>query len=260
MGPFFRLSAIIIGLSFLQGCAGTAQYNPTVYPFEMKQELLDQSEIKTVVIAHINLGAPSRKYLEREAPRIDAAVSAYLKENGYKVVPQRQFKQLWNTGVRAFGNPVDPTTGRVNMKTFSQIIQTVRDEMRKSSKIDAFIFTDLLELEVSFGGGMKHTARWDGVAREPSLQGPGQGVTGGFDWSKQAAVASLMVNVFNMDLQRVFLSRGGLDTTDAIDTRSSSTKFVRRRAILENKNHLLEGIQLAFHPLIPMEKYPGVKP
>ena len=192
-----------------------------------------------------------------EEARIDGYVRSYLKENGYKVMPQREFKQHWNNGVRAFGDPVDPTTGKVNMKTFSQIMVSVRDRMSEETALDAFVFTDLVELEVSFSAGLKHIARWDGVSRKPSLQGPGSGVSTDFDWNMQAAVASLQVSIYDMELQRVFVSRGGMDATDAIDTRSSSGRYVRRRNILENEDNVKEGIALALHPFIVMEDWPG---
>ncbi|MFK8051165.1 MAG: hypothetical protein AB8B81_22270, partial [Halioglobus sp.] len=200
---------------------------------------------------------PSRTYLEKVSVRIDGHVSKYLKANGYKVLPQRQFKQHWNTAVRAFGNPVDPTSGKVNMKTFSQIMVNVRDQLKKSSKLDAFVFTDLIERQVAFSGGLKHLARWDGVTRKPSLQGPGNGVSSDFDWNTEASAASLQVSIYNMDLDRVFMSRGGLDATDAIDSRSSSGRYIRRRNMLENENNINEGVALALHPLIVMEAWPG---
>ena len=97
----------------------------------------------------------------------------------------------------------------------------------------------------------------DGVSRKPALQGPGDGVSVGFDWNQLAAVASLQIAIFDTQLQRVFFGRGGLDATEAIDTRSSSGRFTRRRNMLENETHLNEGIQLAFHPLIEMKAWPG---
>lgn len=251
------LFATLLLAMTLTACSGAPTHNPTTFPYQVQQELLDAADIKTVVIAHVNLGTPSRNYLEKHAPRIDAAVSAYLKENGYKVLPQRKFEQHWNTAVRSFGNPVDPTSGKVNMKTFAQIMHTVRDEIAKNNKLDAFIFTDLLEFQVPFSGGLKHLARWDGVTRKPSLQGPGNGVSSDFDWNMQAAVASLQVSIYDMELKAMFSSRGGIDATDAIDTRSSKGRYVRRRNLLESENHISEGIQLAFHPLIVMEDWPG---
>ena len=254
--PFQSLA--LAGLAaLLLACSSTPTYNPTTFPYEINEELAAQGKIKTVVIPHINLGGVSRNYLEKEAPRIDGYVSTYLKENGFKVLPQRQFQQHWNTAVRIYGNPVDPTSGKVNMKAFSQIMQNVRDEMAKESDLDAFVFTDLVEFEVSFSGGLKHLARWDGVSRKPSMQGPGNAVSADFDWNMQAAVASIQVTIFDKDLQRVFLGRGGMDATDAIDSRSSSGRYIRRRNILESRDNVMEGIQLAFHPFIEFEDWPG---
>ncbi len=60
-----------------------------------------------------------------------------------------------------------------------------------------------------------------------------------------------------MELKRLFASRGGMDATEAIDTRSSKGRYVRRRNMLENENHIKEGIELAFHPFIDMKEWPG---
>jgi hypothetical protein len=252
-----RLAAFATLSALLVACAGTPTYNPTTYPFDINQEKLAAEPVKNVVIAHVNLGGYSRNYLEKEAPRIDADVTAYLRENGFKVLSQREFKQHWNAAVRAFGDPVDPTSGKINMKTFAQIMQSVRDQMVKSSDLDAFIFTDLIEMEVSFSGGLKHLARWDGVSRKPSLQGPGSGVSADFDWNMQAAVASIQISIYDTKLQRLFAGRGGMDATEAIDTRSSKGRYIRRRNILENENNVMEGIRLALHPFIVMEDWPG---
>jgi hypothetical protein len=145
----------------------------------------------------------------------------------------------------------------MNQKAFVQSMVAVRDELQENERPDAIVFTDLLEQEVPFSAGLQHIARWHGVSRKPTLQGPGDGVSADFDWSRPARAASLWVNIYNMELNRVFSSIGGLDMTDAIDTRSSSGRFVRRRSILENKANLQEGIELAFHPFIVMKAYPG---
>lgn len=251
------LTAVFPLLATLAACATGPSYNPTVFPFEIERDQIAASPIGTVIIPHVNLGTPSRNYLEDAAPRIDGMVRSYLKEKGYEVLPQRLFRQHWNTAVRAFGDPVDPTTGRVNMRAFTRAMQSVRDRLAEDTDLDAFVFTDLVELEVPFSGGLKHMARWDGVSRRPTLDGPGSGVAGDFDWGRPAAVASLQISIFDMELKRLFASRGGLDATDAIDIRSSSGAFTRRRNILENERYLEEGIRLAFHPFIPWKDWPG---
>lgn len=256
--PRITRSVLLLTLTAaLLACSNTPTFNPTVFPYEINEERMAKDDIKTVVIAHVNLGTVSRSYLNKEAPRIDGIVTTYLKENGFKVLPQRDFTRHWNTAVRAFGNPVDPTSGKVNMKSFVQIMTSVRDEMRETTDLDAFIFTDLVELQTAFSGGLQHIARWDGVARKPSLQGPGSGVSADFDWSKLVSVASLQVSIYDIELQRLFVSRGGLEATEAIDSRSSKGNFVRRRNMLENNVQLMEGIRLAFHPFIPNKDWPG---
>lgn len=252
-----RLAALFAFAVIVAACSGTPTYNPTTFPYQIDQEKLDAQAVKTVVLTHVNLGKPSRNYLKKEAPRIDAKVAAYLKENGFKVLPQREFEQHWRTAVRAYGDPVDPTSGKVNMKTFSLIIHSVRDQMAKTDTIDAFIFTDLVEQKVSFSGGLKHYARWDGVTRTPTMQGPGDGVSMDFDWNMLAAVVSLQVTVYDSNLEPLFSGRGGLDATEAIDSRSSKGRYIRRRSILENDSNVIEGIRLAFYPFIAWEKWPG---
>ena len=73
----------------------------------------------------------------------------------------------------------------------------------------------------------------------------------------QAAVASIQISIYDINLQRLFAGRGGMDATEAIDTRSSKGRYVRRRSILENEDNVMEGIRLAFHPFIDMEDWPG---
>lgn len=243
----------------LLGCSGAPSYNPSVYPFELDQELMASSNIKRVVIAPINLGGPTRSYLEDSEGDVDRAVRDYLDENGFEVISQRRFQQEWKTAVRIYGNPIDPTSGRVNQKTFTLCLVSVRDALQKSDNLDAFIFTDIIEKDITFSGGLKHLARWDGVSRKPTLQGPGDGVSMDFDWNRNAKGASLWVNVYTMELRRVFSSVGGMDATQAIDTRSATGDYVRRRNILENKNFVLEGVEIAFHPFIEMSKYPGIE-
>ncbi|MFV0275698.1 MAG: hypothetical protein ACK5HY_00700 [Parahaliea sp.] len=250
-----RLGGALLVTAGLWACAGGPTYHPSTFQYEIKDA--EAAQVRTVIIPHVNLGAPSRNYLEEATPRIDGLVTSYLKKQGYKVLPQREFRQHWNTAVRAYGNPVDPTSGKVNMKSFVQIMHSVRDQLRETTDLDAFVFTDIVEFEVPFNVGMKHLARWDGVTRRPSLQGPGDGVSSEFDWNMNAAVASLQVSIYDMELQHIFVSRGGLDATDAIDTRSSSGRYVRRRNLLENEEYLMEGIRLAFHPFIPWEDWPG---
>ena len=115
----------------LMGCSGSPTvgggYNATTPSNVFEQALFDQLDSKVVVIANVNLGAPSRNYLKKREAFVDTRVQEYLEDAGYEVRPQREFAQRWNNAILIYGDPIDPTTGRVNQKSFIQIVQAVRD-------------------------------------------------------------------------------------------------------------------------------------
>ena len=198
---------------------------------QIDQAAIDDANIKRVVIADINLGTPSRKYLQKREKDVDLLIAQALTNHGWEVVSSRDFSQRWRNAVSMFGNPVDPTTGRVNNATFSRIVQTVRDQIVESSNIDALIFTDLLEKDVYFAQGVNRVARWDGVSRKPPTQGAGDGVSVNFNWGAPVAATTLRISIFDADLKLIFNGEGGVALNEAVDVRSG-TGFVRRREIL----------------------------
>lgn len=256
----FYSIAVLTCIALINGCAtgsvSGSGYNPTTLTNQIDQAAIDDANIKRVVIADINLGTPSRKYLQKREKDVDLLIAQALTNHGWEVVSSRDFSQRWRNAVSMFGNPVDPTTGRVNNATFSRIIQTVRDQIVESSNIDALIFTDLLEKDVYFAQGVNRVARWDGVSRKPPTQGAGDGVSVNFNWGAPVAATTLRISIFDADLKLIFNGEGGVALNEAVDVRSG-TGFVRRREILGNDNHIKEGIALALHPLVPMSNWPG---
>ena len=250
---------VIWSLALLTACAssvGGSGYNPTTVAGSINQELFDAANVKRVVIANVNLGSPSRRYLQKQEAHVDELLAEDLRRAGYEIVPSREFSQRWTNAVSVYGDPVDPTTGRVNARTFTRIVQTVRDQLVEKGGIDAFLFTDLLEKDVYFNQGVSRIARWDGVARKPVTQGPGSGVSMDFNWGAPVKATSVRVVLFNTDLEILFSGIGGISLNEAVDMRSG-TDFVRRREILGNDNHIKEGLALAMHPLIEMNNWPG---
>ena len=256
---FQRMALItwfVVSLSACGSATVGGGYNATTPTNVFEPALFAQLDNKKVVIASVNLGGPSRNYLTKREAFVDARVQEYLEDAGYEVRPQREFAQRWNNAILIYGDPIDPTTGRVNQKSFIQIVQAVRDQLREQTDIGSIVFTDIIEKDVYYEQGLNRVTRFDGVTRKPAVQGAGSGVTAEFDWSRPVAAATLRVAWFNMNLERLFSGEGGMDVTDAVDTRSG-TAFVRRRDVLENENHIDEGIAIALHPVIPMRNWPG---
>lgn len=249
-----------LAVVLLAACASSGGYNPSVYPFEINRELLQQKAPKRLVIATANVsGEPTRFQLQKAAGRVDEKVKTYLEKHGYQIVPGYIFENAWNQAIRTYGNMYDPTTGRVDPGTWRAVMVTTPKTLQESGAVDAIVFTDLIERDVAHDVGMDHLARWDGVTRKPSMVSAGaQGVPVGFNWGQSIKAASLVITIYSVNMEGLFSSHGGLDTLQAIDTKGEAT-FVRRKNVLDSDGNIEEGIELAFHPFIPMKAYPGNK-
>lgn len=234
------------------------EYNPTVIKYHIDETAVRGKGFTQVMIAPINIGKPSRKFLEKGEKRVDRYIEDYLKAHGYEVVSNRPFDSRWQQAQRKYGQVYDPSTGKFSRYHQSALAETLTQVFADQPNLDAVIFTDLVEREIMFSDGMQHLARWDGVQRKPKFTGTGDSVSSDFSWQQNVAAVSLAINVFDRNLKNVFQSAGGLEVTDALNLRDA--KFVRRNDVLENETQITEGIALAFHPLIEMEDYPGRKP
>jgi len=254
-----RLRLIITTLlaTLLLACS-SMEYNPTAIEYKVDTAVVGDKGFKQVMIAPINIGKPSRKYLDKSEKRIDRQVEDYLKQNGFEVVSNRPFESRWQQAQRKYGQTYDPSTDKFSHYYQSALAETLTQVFEGQPNLDAVIFTDLVEREIMFSDGMQHIARWDGVQRKPKLEGTGEGVSQEFNWQQNVDAVSLIINVFDRKLKNVFQSGAGLDVTQALNLRAE--KFTRRSDVLENDTNVEEGIRIAFHPLIEMDDYPGKKP
>lgn len=251
-----RILILVVFASMLIGCA-TGGDNPTTYAYKIEDAIRADQDGKRLIIAHVNFGKPSRLYLTKYEARVDEILKTYLKKHGYSFVASALFEQAWQDAVRRHGNPFDASTGKLNQKTFQLVVADTIGQLKERNNIDYVMFTDLIEREVQFTSGISHVARWDGVSRKPSLQGPGEGIPAGFNWAAPVEAVSLWVNIFSLDLALQFQGAGGIEVTQALDMKASNPKFVRRRTLLGNRSHIEEGVKLAMHPLVAMKGYPG---
>lgn len=250
---------LLVFTVLVAACSGVS-YNPTVFPYQVDQAKLAAKPVKTVVIASVNSdGRPTPSVLRKPEPKVKALIKRYLAANGYNVAPPHIFENAFQKSQHAFGDYYDPTSGKVDRENWMRVIGSTLHSLRRYPKIDAIIFTDLIQHDVQHSAGMQHYARWWGVTRKPATQGTGAGVPTDFPWTQKIKGASLVVTMYNMDGEPLFTSRGGIDTLHAIDLRRANKGFVRRKKILSSESNIQEGIRLAFHPLIEMKSYPGKK-
>lgn len=251
---------ILITLTLLlTACSGALhQKNPSAYPYKYNQELLNEKPIQKVILASANFGRPTMSHLRKGEKRVKRYVKSYLEDNGYQILPAYLFDNAWKQAIRSYGQPYDPSTGRIDNLTWQRVMISAGQTLRKQTNADAIIFADIIEHDVQHNGGQQHLARFNGVSRKPSLKGAGSaGVPLGFDWYQDVKAASLAVYVYNIDLERVLLNYGGIEMTQSLDTKRSTPAFARRRHILKNEDFIEDAIKIAFHPFIFFEDYPG---
>lgn len=251
MPPLIRIILLCLLAPF------TLADNDTVYPYQVDDSIAAGHDIKTVIIATHNLGKPARQYLDDHEDKIDDYVAKYLKKKGFKILDSRLYSQALSASEAQYGDPFDPSTGKIDMARKQQVLADVFRQLHESTPaLQAIIFTELIDREVYFTTGLKRVTRWDGVTRKPVMQGPGQGVSTDFNWAQPVDAVSIGIYIFSIDGRRLFLGVGGMSLTEAIDTKGTA-RFKRYRSVLNNKSQIREGIEIAFHPFIPMKKYPG---
>lgn len=242
--------------ALLTACSAN-DVNMTTAPYQIDRAVLAQKPIKKVVIATANVsGEPTRYLLQKPAAQVDAKVKQYLEAHGYQVAPSYQFDNAYNQAEKTYGNIYDPTSGRVDPASWRAVMVTTMKALQ-GSDIDAIVFTDVIERDVSHNVGMDHLAQWDGVSRKPGYSNASSSLAAGFDWNKTLKAATLVVTIYTVNLEGVFTGRGGLDTIQVINAKDTPASYVRKKNILSNDDNIDEGIQLAFHPFIKMKNYPG---
>ncbi len=259
-----KILFMLVTLTSLVACGGDSfvkgDYNDTTHIADI-EDRARAPEMKQLILANVNFNKPSRVYMHQFEPKIDQMLVEYMSANGYTFAPAHVFNNAWNTAIRQTGDSYDPTTGRFKTDTHMKAMALTLQHLKDNSDAAGILFTDLLEYQVAYIHGNKRNAKWHGVTRRFDKMGVGNSVPADFDWGKTAAVASLWINIFDLDsMQRVFSGVGGIDGMEAINMKLSEPRFSRNKDLFDDDDHIEEGIQLALHPLINMPYWPGVRP
>ena len=252
------LSLLLTG-TLLCACQ-TTSFNDSSYPFVINSEKMAKQAVDKVIVAHVNLGAPSKHYLREYEKKIDNEVITQLESAGYVIESNALFQKAWRDATRKYGEPYSPVTSQVNARAFQRVIYTAINTLKEQTDIKAVVFTDLIERQVSFGHHINRNTKWDGVSRKPKIKGAGTGISQGFDWSQTVPAASLSVTVYHVDGQRLFQSIGGLEVTRKLDpNKGGNGRFVRRDKLFTSQANVRQGVNFALHPFVKMKGYPEKK-
>jgi hypothetical protein len=253
-----RLIALLVSaLLLVTGCSsggggigdGGGGAAATRVKSEYDPRLADKTQFGRLVIAHINLGKPSRAYLAEHEERIDALVADRLRAAGYQLQPGTEFEQAWREGVRKWGEPYNPTTGKLNVQALQYVLAEAVTWLAANTQAQGVVFTNLEEQQVYFNPSGNHMAYFMGVGRKPATRG-GEGITGDFNWVQGVDAVSINIKVLDLKLQQLFSGAGGIEVTETLDLKGSTPRWMRSKKILDNEDFIEEGINLALDPWI----------
>lgn len=257
--PIRRWLTPLLAGTLLCACQ-TTTFNDTSYPFIINSEKMAEQAVDKVIIAHVNLGSPSKHYLRDYEKTIDKEVITQLESAGYTVESNALFKKAWRDATRKYGEPFSPVTSQVNARAFQRVIYNAINTLKEQTDIKAVVFTDLIERQIAFGHHINRNAKWDGVSRKPKIKGAGTGISQGFDWGQTVPAASLSITVYHVDGQRLFQSIGGLEVTRQLDPKKGGNgRFVRRDKLFTSQANVRQGVNFALHPFVKMKGYPEKK-
>jgi hypothetical protein len=249
-----RASVLILSLLLvLTGCSsgGGAEggSGATRVKAEYDPRLADKAQFGRLLIAHVNLGKPSRSYLAEHEEKIDALVVERLRQAGYEIEPTSEFEQAWREGVRKWGEPYNPTTGRLNVQALQYVLAEAVTWLAANTQAKAVVFTNLEEQQVYFNPSGNHMAYFMGVGRKPATRG-GEGISGDFNWVQGVDAVSINIKVLDLKLQQLFSGAGGIEVTETLDLKGSTPRWMRSKKILDSDSFIEEGINLALDPWI----------
>lgn len=212
------------------------------------------------MIAPINFGVPSRLYLQSHKQTTDQYVMQYLKKHHVHVYSNKPFEQLWHNAEAEFGLLFNRTTGKntlAHQQAFTKTLQTLFDN---NPRLDAIVFTDLIEVPLSYQQSLQRKAEWHGVERRIKIEGIGEGTGMSFTLEQGADqeidALSLMITVIDRQQQMIFQSIGGIQIAQALVAGNKGSSLNRRRDLLNSKKEITHAIKIAFHPFFEMKGYP----
>jgi hypothetical protein len=197
-----------------------------------------------VVVAPLNLALRLAPDLEDAVEPVEVEIIRYFQSHGARVAviwPPDAWS-LWRESMLAIQRSERPA---LDLETAAGVFVRVLDE---HADFDLLVMPSLVFREARVTGGY---ARWDGVRRKISLrtetvEGPSVDAA---EWKARISGVSLHVLALTPDGGCEFRGWGGLDLAhDAVLPRGGNPghSFLRlQRQLLENPEHLREGIALA---------------
>ena len=204
---------VILALLAGPGCATTKPYNP----YKVSEEDF-HNNVKTIVLAPVYVTSDLQDPEPLKA-KFEALIEAKLKEEGFAVIPSREYTAIWGSARDKSGGYYDPVTGKMDEAKFKQVQEDAGRELSAKFKADALLYSGIISVPVKWSGAR---AGWDGTSE--AIMPTGQAVVEALFIQRSGTTAglSLLIEVTNLKGERLYLNSGGIQLL----TKLSGSEFV----------------------------------
>lgn len=235
--------ALVLALGCLLGCAKAPKRGRSV---------LLGAENRVLLILPLNVATVMPRELEYVSPILWEELETYLRadDRKLKTISAQSAHSLWLKSIKQVR--AGPQGARAG---FDDAARVLAIELRKQTEFDAMVAPSLYVREAPIAN---RSASWDGVEREIDFEARGIEARGfvSIPLEGAAPAASLHVAVFDANGDKILDAKGGLELLARVrvtkDDASGQPTFVfePRSDLFQNREHVREGIGLAFAPLL----------
>ncbi|MGF1510487.1 MAG: hypothetical protein ACFB9M_13390 [Myxococcota bacterium] len=229
----FSWAFVAATVGYLSGCAGVP---PAKYAYTSGWQSPMSGTVAVLPIDFFVREADQIELNDDHRAEIQMIIRSVASAHGLRVV-DRGVGEAWQRALNEVGGMFDPVTGRVDKLKTQRIASRVLQRLEADYLVTPKLLYTLAELTGS-------SARWDGVRRSVH----------GLDRASESVVGtthaiSLELAVFARDGER-YSSQAGLIYPYRFITPRRPMRF-DPEPMMDRKQHIFEGVQLAFEPILP---------
>ncbi len=246
-----RLIALMLIL-VASGCATTkVPYNP----FKIPEEEF-HAKIKMIALAPVSI-PNGLENPEQVKAKFESLVEAKLREQGFTVIPSREYEEIWKKMTNQVGGFFDPVTGKRDESKFKAVMTHTLREMNAKFKADAVLYASVYVVSAPFAN---NTARWDGVSESLTTGGAFLALFGG---QYRGKVPALSFGAFIEDLNEIdlYVNSGGIQVLSKIS--GGQLVAIPKSEVLANEARSVKAVDIALDALVKKTEHaqePGAKP
>lgn len=236
---------VFIACLSLASCATGPEHHPLKHS---SQEIAQK--IKIIALLEIQIPSDIGRQEEVRAD-FESEITQELQEGGFKVIPSREWRSVYDRMVADIGGIFDPTTGKADEKKSELLRNLVFREMIAKHAVDAFCRPSLKIAKARWAG---NKAQWHGTSESTTGQ---EGFWASMDMSNvygTVGALSLEIVIFGADGNIFYDHFGGIQLLSRLERDGAfggrEFKAVAAHQLLSDSTRNRNAVRIALGPLL----------